>query len=52
VKDKEGLLSFGADEVLEKPMPPETLVRHIRARLASGRRPAPDAVRREPLEPA
>jgi DNA-binding response OmpR family regulator len=52
VKDKEGLLSFGADEVLEKPMPPEKLVQHIRARLASGRRPAPDAVRREPLEPA
>lgn len=52
VKDREGLLSFGADEVLEKPMPPEKLVEHIRNRLSLGRRPAPVAVRREPLEPA
>jgi DNA-binding response OmpR family regulator len=52
VKDREGLLSFGADEVLEKPMPPEKLVEHIRVRLASGRRPTPEAAKRQPLEPA
>jgi DNA-binding response OmpR family regulator len=52
VKDKEGLLSFGADEVLEKPLGPEALVEHIRKWLAGGRRPASSAVRREPLEPA
>jgi DNA-binding response OmpR family regulator len=52
VKDKEGLLSFGADEVLEKPLGPEALVEHIRKWLAGGRRPASAVVRREPLEPA
>ena len=52
VKDKEGLLSFGADDVLEKPIAPDTLVRKIREWLVKGRRAAPNAVRSDPLEPA
>jgi len=37
VKDREGLLSFGADEVLEKPISPEKLIAHVRALLEGGR---------------
>jgi DNA-binding response OmpR family regulator len=50
VKDREGLLSFGADEVLEKPIGPEALVEHVRRWLLAGRRAAaprtasPDAI--------
>jgi two-component system sensor histidine kinase ChiS len=52
VKDREGLLSFGADEVLEKPIPTETLVSRVRHWIAQGRRPAVAAERRDRLEPA
>lgn len=52
VKDREGLLSFGADEVLEKPVRTEALVEHVRRWIARGRRPASERVRKDRLEPA
>jgi len=52
VKDREGLLSFGADEVLEKPVGTETLVERVRDWIARGRRPAPAREHRDRLEPA
>ena len=52
VKDREGLLSFGADEVLEKPIPTEALCNQVRRWLASGRRRAADRELRDRLEPA
>lgn len=52
VKDREGLLSFGADEVLEKPIAPDRLVERIRAQLAGGRRTGAAAPRSNPLETA
>ena len=50
VKDREGLFSFGADDVLEKPMKPDRLVEAVRSRLERGRAPAPKRPR-ERLEP-
>ena len=52
VKDREGLLSFGADEVLEKPIATEALCNQVRRWLASGRRRAADRELRDRLEPA
>ncbi len=40
VKDWEGFFSFGADDVIEKPIEPARLVSLVRDRLAHGRRPA------------
>ena len=51
-KDREGLLSFGADEVLEKPMPTDALVEHVRKWLARGRRRASERALFDRLEPA
>lgn len=52
VKDREGLLSFGADEVLEKPVTVETLVEHVRSWISRGRHAAPTNERTDRLEPA
>jgi DNA-binding response OmpR family regulator len=52
VKDREGLLSFGADEVLEKPIAPDRLVEKIRHWLVNGRRSSTAAPKGNPLEPA
>ena len=52
VKDREGLLSFGADEVLEKPVLVEALVEKVRGWIARGRRPTPVRELRNRLEPA
>jgi DNA-binding response OmpR family regulator len=52
VKDREGLLSFGADEVLEKPVTTETLVERVRGWISQGRRPTPLREPRSRLEPA
>lgn len=52
VKDREGLLSFGADAVLEKPLTPERLVDQVRLWIARGRAPAAARSRRDRLEPA
>ena len=51
VKDREGLLSFGADEVLEKPISTEALADQVRRWLASGRRRLAREMR-DRLEPA
>lgn len=51
VKDREGLQSFGADEVLEKPIAPDRLVEKIRGWLVRGRRSV-GAPRQNPLETA
>ena len=51
-KDREGLLSFGADDVLEKPIAPDRLVAEIRKWLAKGRSPASGRALRDRLEPA
>ena len=52
VKDREGLLSFGADEVLEKPISTEALIDHVRRWIASGRRRPAERELRDRLEPA
>ena len=52
VKDREGLLSFGADEVLEKPIQPDRLVEKIRDWLVRGRRSGAGVPRMNPLETA
>jgi DNA-binding response OmpR family regulator len=52
VKDREGLLSFGADEVLEKPIAPERLIEKIRGWLQRGRRSGSGAAKANPLETA
>ncbi len=52
VKDREGLLSFGADDVLEKPMAIEDLVESVRMWIARGRRRSPERANRDRLEPA
>ncbi|HEU4333671.1 MAG TPA: response regulator transcription factor [Candidatus Eisenbacteria bacterium] len=52
VKDREGLISFGADEVLEKPVTTETLVERVRGWISHGRRPTPSREPRGRLEPA
>jgi len=52
VKDREGLLSFGADDVLEKPMAPDRLVEKIRDWLVRGRRSGTGVTRANPLEMA
>jgi hypothetical protein len=39
VRDRDGLFSFGADDVLEKPVPPDRLVAVVTERHAAGRRP-------------
>jgi DNA-binding response OmpR family regulator len=40
VKDRDGLFAFGADEVIEKPIPPGLLAEAIKSRLRLGRAPA------------
>lgn len=52
VKDREGLLSFGADDVLEKPISPETLVNEVRRWIHRGRDPAAQREQKDRLEPA
>jgi len=52
VKDREGLLSFGADEVMEKPVTVETLVERVRDWISRGRHVTPPAEPRDRLEPA
>ena len=52
VKDREGLLNFGADDVLEKPVATDVLLDRIRGWLASGRRPFSERTKRPRLEPA
>lgn len=52
VKDREGLLSFGADDVIEKPIATEALVEQVRRWIASGRRRPAPREQRERLEPA
>ena len=52
VKDREGLLSFGADDVLEKPIPPDRLVAEVKKWLARGRSPATGRTLQNRLEPA
>jgi DNA-binding response OmpR family regulator len=52
VKDREGLLSFGADEVLEKPITVEFLVEKVREWVSRGRRGAPVEEKKDRLEPA
>jgi DNA-binding response OmpR family regulator len=52
VKDREGLLSFGADEVLEKPIPPDRLVAEVRKWIARGRSTATKSLLADRLEPA
>jgi two-component system phosphate regulon response regulator PhoB len=48
VRDREGLLADGADEVIEKPVAPTDLVRTLALRLQEGRRaPAPGGRRLE-----
>lgn len=37
VKDREGLFSFGADDVLEKPISPDLLAEAVKSRLRMGR---------------
>jgi len=52
VKDREGLLSFGADEVLEKPITVEFLVEKVREWIGRGRRGASAEEKKDRLEPA
>jgi DNA-binding response OmpR family regulator len=52
VKDREGLLSFGADEVLEKPITVEFLVEKVRTWISRGRRGAAETEKKDRLEPA
>ena len=52
VKDREGLLSYGADEVLEKPIPTEVLVDKVRNWIVKGRVAAPLPESKDRLEPA
>jgi DNA-binding response OmpR family regulator len=52
VKDREGLLSFGADDVLEKPIATDALVEKVRSWIAKGRDPAAARAVRDRLEPA
>lgn len=52
VKDREGLLSFGADEVLEKPIAPDRLVAEVRKWIGRGRALATKSLLAERLEPA
>jgi DNA-binding response OmpR family regulator len=49
VKDRDGLLSFGADEVLEKPIGPESLVEHVRRWLLAGRRTGAHTIAPDPI---
>jgi DNA-binding response OmpR family regulator len=52
VKDREGLLSFGADDVVEKPCPPERLVDLVAKRLKAGRSTRRGRKQDPPLAPA
>ncbi|MCK6482058.1 MAG: response regulator transcription factor [Planctomycetes bacterium] len=52
VKDREGLLSFGADEVLEKPIAPDRLVAQVRKWIGKGRSAATRSLLSDRLEPA
>jgi DNA-binding response OmpR family regulator len=52
VKDREGLLSFGADEVLEKPITNERLLEEVRKWVANGRPRTTGKILRDRLEPA
>ncbi len=52
VKDREGLLSFGADEVLEKPIAPDRLVAEVRKWIGRGRSTSSKSLLAERLEPA
>jgi DNA-binding response OmpR family regulator len=52
VKDREGLLSFGADEVLEKPIAPDRLVAEVRKWIGRGRSAATRSLLSDRLEPA
>ena len=51
VKDREGLLSFGADEVLEKPILPGRLVEEVRRWITRGRSAATQSLLQDRLEP-